>query len=86
MYNCYYPYIKNKELNSKSLKKREANRKKATNKFNTKNKPILNRLEELSKGDNDLGDDYPDTPTSRPKPRSVKNTGGDDKNDTRTEF
>ena len=57
-----YNLKKDQELNSKSLQKREANRKKTVNKFNTKNKPILNRLEELSKGDNDLGDDYPDTP------------------------
>lgn len=81
-----YNHKKDIEANSKALQKREANRKKAVNKFNTKNKPILNRIEELSKGDNDLGDDYPDTPTSRPKPRRVKNTGGNDKNDTRTEF
>ena len=81
-----YNRKKDLETESKSRQKREANRKKAVNKFNTKNKPILNRLEELSKGDNDLGDDYPDTPTSRPKPRRVKNTGGNDKNDTRTEF
>lgn len=81
-----YNRKKDLEANSKSLKKKEQKRQKAVNKFNTKNKPILNRLEELSKGDNDLGDDYPDTPTSRPTYRSVKNTGGDDKNDTRTEF
>lgn len=81
-----YNRKKDLELESKSLQKKEANRKKAVNKFNTKNKPILNRLKELSKGDNDLGDDYPDTPTSRPTYRSVKNTGGGDKNDTRTEF
>ena len=64
---------KNKELNSRSLKKREANRKKSVNKFNAKNKPILNRIEELSKGDNGLGDDYPDTP----KPtKGGRTTGG----------
>ena len=68
-----YNYKKNKELNSRSLKKREANRKKAVNKFNAKNKPILNRIEELSKGDNGLGDDYPDTP----KPtKGGRTTGG----------
>lgn len=81
-----YNYEKNIEANSKALQKREANRKKAVDKFNTKNKPILNRIKELSEGDNDLGDDYPDTPTSRPTHRSVKNTGGGYKNDTRTEF
>lgn len=86
-----YNARKNQELNSEALKKREANKKKAVNRFNTKNKPIINRLEELSKDDNDLGDDYPKTPTSRPKPtrsRTNKGNGGNNNNNTntRTEF
>lgn len=84
-----YNRKKDLEANSKALNKKRANKKKAVNKFNTKNKPILNRLEELSKGDNDLGDDYPDTPTSRPKPtrsRTNRGNGGNNNNDTRTEF
>ena len=86
-----YNAKKDQESNLKAQQKREANRKKAVNKFNTKNKPILNRLEELSKGDNDLGDDYPDTPTSRPKPTrrgTNKGNGGNnnDNTDTRTEY
>lgn len=75
-----YNSKKNKELNSKSLKKREANEKKIVNKFNAKNKPILNRIEELSKGDNDLGDDYPDTP----KPTRGGRTYPTNKNTTNT--
>ena len=86
-----YNRKKDTESNLKSLQKREANRRKAINKFNTKNKPIINRLKELSKGDNDLGDDYPDTPTSRPKPtrsRTNKGNGGNNNNntDTRSEY
>lgn len=79
-----YNLKKDQEANLKALQKREANAKKVVNKFNTKNKPIIDRLEELSKGNNNLGDDYPTTPTSRPTHRSGKNTGGG--NDTRTEF
>ena len=86
-----YNLKKDEESNLKAEKKKRAKKQKAVNKFNTKNKPILNRLEELSKGDNDLGDDYPDTPTSRPKPtrsRTNKGNGGNNNNDTdtRTEF
>lgn len=69
-----YNYKKNQDLKSKSLQKKEANRKKVVNKFNAKTKPILNRLEELSKGDNDLGDDYPDTP--KPTTGGRNKTGG----------
>lgn len=86
-----YNRKKNQEADVKAQQKRKANEKKIVNKFNTKNKPILDRLEELSKGDNDLGDDYPDTPTSRPKPtrsRTNKGNGGNNNNDTdtRTEY
>lgn len=86
-----YNRKKDLEANAKSLQKKEAKRKKAVNKFNTKNKPILNRLEELSKGDNDLGDDYPDTPKPTKggrtnRTRGGKYTGGGNDNDTRTEF
>lgn len=81
-----YNRKKDLEANSKSLKKKEQKKQKAVNKFNKKAQFINSQLEALG-DDDDLGDDYPDTPTSRPKPRSVKNTGGgDDKNDTRTEF
>ena len=80
-----YNRKKDEESNLKAVKKQRAKRQKAVNKFNKKAQFINSQLEALG-DDNDLGDDYPDTPTSRPTHRSVKNTGGDDKNDTRTEF
>lgn len=85
-----YNLKKDTESNLKSLQKREANRKKAVNEFNAKNKPILNRLKELSKGDNDLGDDYPDTPKPTKGGRTTRGRttrgGTNDNNDTRTEY
>ena len=80
-----YNRKKDEESNLKAVKKQRAKRQKAVNKFNKKAQFINSQLEALG-DDNDLGDDYPDTPTSRPTHRSVKNTGGGDKNDTRTEF
>lgn len=85
-----YNLKKDREANSKALQKREANRKKAVNKFNKKAQFINSQLEALG-DDNDLGDDYPDTPTSLPKPtrsRTNKGNGGNNNNDTdtRTEF
>lgn len=79
-----YNRKKDEESNLKAVKKQRAKRQKAVNKFNKKAQFINSQLEALG-DDNDLGDDYPDTPTSRPTYRSVKNTGGD-KNDTRTEY
>ena len=77
-----YNRKKDEESNLKAVKKQRAKRQKAVNKFNKKAQFINSQLEALG-DDNDLGDDYPDTPTSRPTHRSVKNTGG---GDTRTEF
>ena len=77
-----YNRKKDEEANLKAVKKQRAKRQKAVNKFNKKAQFINSQLEALG-DDNDLGDDYPDTPTSRPTHRSVKNTGG---GDTRTEF
>ena len=77
-----YNRKKDEESNLKAVKKQRAKRKKIVNKFNKKAQFINSQLEALG-DDNDLGDDYPDTPTSRPTHRSVKNTGG---GDTRTEF
>ena len=77
-----YNRKKDEESNLKAVKKQRAKRQKAINKFNKKAQFINSQLEALG-DDNDLGDDYPDTPTSRPTHRSVKNTGG---GDTRTEF
>ena len=80
-----YNRKKDEESKLKAQRKKEAKRQKAVNKFNKKAQFINSQLEAL--GDDDLGDDYPDTPTSRPTHRSVKNTGGgNDKEDTRTEF
>lgn len=86
-----YNRKKNQEADVKAQQRKEANKKKIVNEFNTKNKPILNRLEELSNGNYNLDDDYPDTPTSRPKPTrrgTNKGNGGNnnDNTDTRTEF
>ena len=81
-----YNRKKDEESNLKAVKKQRAKRQKAVNKFNKKAQFINSQLEALG-DDNDLGDDYPDTPTSRPTHRSVKNTGGgNDKEDTRTEY
>ena len=81
-----YNRKKDEESNLKAVKKQRAKRQKAVNKFNKKAQFINSQLEALG-DDDDLGDDYPDTPTSRPTHRSVKNTGGgNDKEDTRTEF
>ena len=77
-----YNRKKDEESNLKAVKKQRAKRQKAVNKFNKKAQFINSQLEALG-DDNDLGDNYPDTPTSRPTHRSVKNTGG---GDTRTEF
>ena len=81
-----YNRKKDQESNSKATKKKRAKKQKAVNKFNKKAQFINSQLEALG-DDDDLGDDYPDTPTSRPTHRSVKNTGGgNDKEDTRTEY
>ena len=77
-----YNRKKDEEANLKAVKKQRAKRQKAVNKFNKKAQFINSQLEALG-DDNNLGDNYPDTPTSRPTHRSVKNTGG---GDTRTEF
>ena len=77
-----YNRKKDEESNLKAVKKQRAKRQKAVNKFNKKAQFINSQLEALG-DDNNLGDNYPDTPTSRPTHRSVKNTGG---GDTRTEF
>ena len=86
-----YNRKKDQEVNSKALQKREANRKKAVNKFNKKAQFINSQLEALG-DDNDLGDYYPAT---TPKPttggrtnrtRSGKYTGGGNDNDTRSEY
>ena len=86
-----YNRKKDLELNSNSLQKKEANRKKAVNKFNKKAQFINSQLEALG-DDNDLGDYYPAT---TPKPttggrtnrtRSGKYTGGGNDNDTRSEY
>ena len=81
-----YNAKKDQESNLKATKKKRAKKQKAVNKFNKKAQFINSQLEALG-DDDDLGDDYPDTPTSRPTHRSVKNTGGgNDKEDTRTEY
>ena len=81
-----YNRKKDEESKLKAQRKKEAKRQKAVNKFNKKAQFINSQFEALG-DDDDLGDDYPDTPTSRPTHRSVKNTGGgNDKEDTRTEF
>ena len=56
-----YNRKKDEESNSKAIKKQRANRQKAINKFNKKAQFINSQLEALG-DDNDLGDDYPDTP------------------------
>ena len=56
-----YNRKKDIESNSKAVKKQRANRQKAINKFNKKAQFINSQLEALG-DDNDLGDDYPDTP------------------------
>lgn len=81
-----YNRKKDQEADSKARQKREANRKKAVNKFNKKAQFINSQLEALG-DDDDLGDDYPDTPTSRPKPTrsgTNKGNGGNNNNDTDT--
>ena len=81
-----YNRKKDEESKLKAQRKKEANRKKAVNKFNKKAQFINSQLEALG-DDNDLGDDYPDTPTSRPKPTSSgtnKGNGGNNNNDTDT--
>lgn len=83
-------YNKKKDLESesKSRRKKEANKKKIVNKFNKKAQFINSRLEALG-DDNDLGDDYPDTPpkpTTGGRTRSGKYTGGGNDNDTRSEY
>ena len=85
-----YNRKKDEESNLKAVKKQRAKRQKAVNKFNKKAQFINSQLEALG-DDDDLGDDYPDTPTSRPKPtrsRTNKGNGGNNDNDTdtRTEY
>ena len=85
-----YNRKKDEESNLKAVKKQRAKRQKAVNKFNKKAQFINSQLEALG-DDDDLGDDYPDTPTSRPKPtrsRTNKGNGGNNNNDTdtRTEY
>ena len=85
-----YNRKKDLESNSKATKKKRAKKQKAVNKFNKKAQFINSQLEALG-DDDDLGDDYPDTPTSRPKPtrsRTNKGNGGNNNNDTdtRTEY
>ena len=85
-----YNAKKDQESNLKATKKKRAKKQKAVNKFNKKAQFINSQLEALG-DDDDLGDDYPDTPTSRPKPtrsRTNKGNGGNNNNDTdtRTEY
>lgn len=85
-----YNAKKDEESNLKAVKKKRAKKQKAVNKFNKKAQFINSQLEALG-DDDDLGDDYPDTPTSRPKPtrsRTNKGNGGNNDNDTdtRTEY
>ena len=85
-----YNYRKDQEANLKALKKRRANKKKADDEF-VKETQYLNKEMEALDDDNDLGDYYPDTPTSRPKPtrsRTNKGNGGNNNNntDTRSEY
>lgn len=85
-----YNAKKDREAELKAAKKKRAKKQKADNKFNKKAQFINSQLEALG-DDDDLGDDYPDTPTSRPKPTrrgTNKGNGGNNNNDTdtRTEY
>lgn len=85
-----YNAKKDREAELKAAKKKRAKKQKADNKFNKKAQFINSQLEALD-DDDDLGDDYPDTPTSRPKPTrrgTNKGNGGNNNNDTdtRTEY
>lgn len=83
-----YNLKKDQEANLKALNERNANKKKADDEF-VKETQYFNKEMEALGDDNDLGDDYPDTPTSRPKPTKGGGTtrgGTNDNNDTRTEY
>lgn len=85
-----YNAKKDQEANLKALNKRNANKKKADDEF-VKETQYFNKEMEALGDDNDLGDYYPDTPTSRPKPtssRTNKGNGGNNNNntDTRSEY
>lgn len=84
-----YNAKKDQEANLKALNKRNANKKKADDEF-VKETQYFNKEMKALGDDNDLGDDYPDTPTSRPKPtrsRTNRGNGGNNNNtDTRSEY